>query len=66
MSEETTSEETSETTGEDDLHRKFREALQQKKGGRSRSTGPTDAEDGKVVGHASAAHKKRQFRRKSG
>lgn len=65
MSDETTSEETSETTGEDELHRKFREALQQKTG-RGKRSGPVDAEDGKVVGHAAAAHKKRQFRRKSG
>jgi adenylosuccinate synthase len=51
-------------TEEDDLHRKFREALERKKAERHDSHGP--GAQGKGVGPAFNDKRQRQFRRKSG
>lgn len=51
-------------TGEDDLHRKFRAALERKKR-RAKTSEDSSREEGKSAG-PSQAKVKRQFRRKSG
>jgi hypothetical protein len=51
--------------GDDDMHRRFREALQRKKDTEHASGGP-DSRDGKGVGPSQREGGKRQFRRKSG
>ena len=51
--------------GEDDLHRKYREALERKKQNDSAPEGQRSAEKG-PTGAGSAAHTQRMFRRKSG
>jgi hypothetical protein len=50
---------------QDDLHRKFREALERKKGAKHANNGPHDAED-KGLAAAKDVKVKREFRRKSG
>jgi hypothetical protein len=52
-------------TGDDDMHRRFREALRRKKDTEHTSAGPS-GRDGKGVGPSQREGGKRQFRRKSG
>jgi hypothetical protein len=51
--------------GEDDLHRKFREALDRKKAGQTKRAGE-DHRDGSGVRESSNDKHRREFRRKSG
>jgi hypothetical protein len=55
----------SEALADDDLHRKFREALDHKKSGSS-GTSRSKGDGGKPHAQAGPAHQQRMFRRKSG
>lgn len=59
-----TEESTEPAAGEDDLHRRFREALERKKHMKHATNGPHDAQEN-VHGQQNTTVK-RQFRRKSG
>ena len=52
--------------GEDDVKRKFREALERKRGSAGRNAGSAGKNGSKVRGRHDRADHQRQFRRKSG
>ncbi|MBO2463635.1 MULTISPECIES: DUF5302 domain-containing protein [Actinomadura] len=53
-------------TGEDDVKRRFREALERKRGAAAKNAGGTGRNGSKVKGVHERADHQRQFRRKSG
>jgi hypothetical protein len=52
--------------GEDDVKRRFREALERKRGASAKNAGGTGRNGSKVRGAHDRADHQRQFRRKSG
>jgi hypothetical protein len=52
--------------GEDDVKRRFREALERKRGAAAKNAGGTGRNGSKVKGVHERADHQRQFRRKSG
>ncbi|MEV4676960.1 MULTISPECIES: DUF5302 domain-containing protein [Actinomadura] len=52
--------------GEDDVKRRFREALERKRGAAAKNAGATGRNGSKVRGAHDRADHQRQFRRKSG
>lgn len=52
--------------GEDDVKRRFREALERKRGAAGKNAGATGKSGSKVRGAHARADRQRQFRRKSG
>ncbi|HEU5028343.1 MULTISPECIES: DUF5302 domain-containing protein [Actinomadura] len=53
-------------TGEDDVKRRFREALERKRGAAAKNAGGAGRNGSKVKGVHERADHQRQFRRKSG